>query len=68
MKLDGSPDVNEQTGVLKALPNLTQEYTCRSHRNSRKTMRLPPRREMRPDFPELHAEQFCVPHQTQKEH
>ena len=50
-QLDGNPDVDEQTGALKALPDLTREYTRRSHRNSRKTMRLPPPREMRPDFP-----------------
>ena len=35
--------------------------------NSRKTMRLPPQLEMRPDSPALHAEQFQFPNQTGKE-
>ena len=34
---------------LMSTPTVTREYTPGSHRNMRKTMRLPPRREMRPD-------------------
>ena len=37
---------------LMATPSVTREYSLGSHRNSRKTMRLPPRREMRPDSPD----------------
>ena len=46
---------------------VTQEYTLGSRRNWRKTMRLPPRREMGPDSPALHAEQFLLSNQTGKE-
>ena len=52
---------------LMATPALTQEYTPGSRRNLRKTIRLPPRREMSPDSPALHAEHFLVPNQTGKE-
>ena len=52
---------------LMFTPAVTREYTPGFHHNSRKTMRLPPRREMRPDSPALHAEQFLVPNQTGKE-
>ena len=62
-----SPDVAEETRVLKGHPLVTREYTPGSCPNSRKTMRLPPRREMRPDSTALCAEEFRVPHQTQKE-
>ena len=50
-----------------AIPTVTREYTPGSCRNSRKPMRFPPRREMRPDSPALVAEQFRVPIQTRKE-
>ena len=50
-----------------AIPALTREYTPGSHRKSRKPMRLPPHREMRPKSPALHAEQFRVPNATPKE-
>ena len=49
------------------IPVVTREYTPGACRNSRKPMRLPPRHEMRPDSPALHAEQLCVPNQTHKE-
>ena len=49
------------------IPAVTREYTPGSRRNSRKTMRLPPRREMRPDSPALCAEEFHVPQQTSNE-
>ena len=52
------PDFNEQTRVSMDIPAVTQEYTPGSCRNSRKPMRLPPRHEMRPDSPALHAEQL----------
>ena len=52
---------------LMATPAVTREYNPGSHRNSRKTMRLPPHREMRPDSPALCAEQFLVINQTGKE-
>ena len=45
----------------------TREYTPGSRRNSRKTMRLPPHTEMRPDSTALRAEQCLVPNQTGKE-
>ena len=44
-----------------AIPAVTREYSPGSRRNARKTMRLPPQRETRPDSPALHAEQFRVP-------
>ena len=49
------------------IPVVTREYTPRACRNSRKPMRLPPRHEMRPDSPALHAEQLRFPNQTHKE-
>ena len=52
---------------LMATPAITREHTSGSHRNSRKTMRLAARREMRPHSPALRAEQFLVPNQTGKE-
>ena len=64
------------TGVLTSLnklqfrmdiPAVTREYTPGSCRNSRKPIRLPPRHEMRPDSPVLHAEQLSFPNQTRKE-
>ena len=48
-------------------PAVTRECTPGSCCNSRKTMKLPPRCEMRPDSPALHAEQCLVPNQTGKE-
>ena len=50
-----------------AIVAVTREYAPGTHRNSRKTMRLQPRREMRPDSPTMHAEQFRVSNQTLKE-
>ena len=52
---------------LMATPTITREHTPGSRRNSRKTMRLAARCEMRPDCPALRAEQFLVPNQTGKE-
>ena len=49
------------------IPAVTGEYTPGSCRNSRKPMRLPPRHEMRPNSPALHAEQLRFPNQTHKE-
>ena len=46
---------------------VTWEYTPGSCRNSRKPIRLPPRWELRPCSPALHAEQFRFPNQTRKE-
>ena len=43
------------------IPVVTREYTPRACRNSRKSMRLPPRHEMRPDSPGLHAEHCFFP-------
>ena len=48
------------------IPDVTREYNPRACRNSRKPMRLPPRNEMRPDSPALHAEQLRFPNQTHK--
>ena len=50
-----------------AIPAVTREYTPGASRNSRKLMRLPPRRKMRPDSPAFHAEEFHVPNQRRKE-
>ena len=50
-----------------ATPAVTREYNPGSRRNWRKTMKLPPRCEMRPDSPAMHAEQCLVPNQTAKE-
>ena len=52
---------------LMATPAITRELTPGSPRNSRKTMRLAARGEMRPDSPALHAQQYLVPNQTGKE-
>ena len=52
---------------LMATPAKTREHTPGSRRNSRKTMRLAARWEMRPDSPALRAEKFLVPNQTGKE-
>ena len=50
-----------------AILTVTREYTPGSCRNSRNTMRLLPRRETRPDSPELHVEQFQGSNQTRNE-
>ena len=50
-----------------AIPAVTREYTPGSCRNSKKPMRWPPRREIRPDAPALGTEQFRIPNQTRKE-
>ena len=52
---------------LMATPAIIREHTPGSRRNSRKTMRLAARGEMRPDSPALRAEQFLVPNQRGKE-
>ena len=52
---------------LMATPAITGEHIPGSRRNSRKTMRLAARREIRPDSPAMRAEQFLVPNQTGKE-
>ena len=52
---------------LMFTPTVTREYSPGFCCNSRKTMRLPPRQEMRPDSPALRAEQFLVPNKTGKE-
>ena len=49
------------------IPFVTREYTPGACRKSRKHMRLPPRDEMWPDSPALHAEQLRFPNQTHKE-
>ena len=54
-------------GNGRVIPVFPREYTPGSRRNSRKTMRLPPRQDMKLHFPALHAEQFRVPNQTHKE-
>ena len=43
------------------ISTVTRECTPGSRRNSRKTMKLPPQWEMRPDYPPLHAEQCLDP-------
>ena len=58
--------MNKQN-FLMATNALTREHTPGSRRNSRKTMRLAARWEMRADSPALRAEQFLVPNQTGKE-
>ena len=50
-----------------AIAALSREYTPGACHNSRKLMRLPPRRKMRPDSPALWAEEFHIPNQTRKE-
>ena len=52
---------------LMATPAITLEHIPGSRRNSRKTMRLAARCEIRPDSPAKRAEQFLVPNQTGKE-
>ena len=52
---------------LMSTPAITRKYTPGSRRNSRKPMRLPPRRETRPVSAKFGAEQFLVPNQTHKE-
>ena len=49
------------------IPVVTREYTPGACRNTRKSMRLPPRHEMRPDSAALHAEQLRFPNQTHKD-
>ena len=49
------------------IPAVTGEYNPGSCRNSRKSMRLPPRREMRPDSQAMHVEQLHFSNQTGKE-
>ena len=49
------------------IPAVTREYTPGACRNSRKLMRLPPRRKMRPNSTALRAEEFRVPNQRCKE-
>ena len=51
---------------LMSTPTVTREYIPGSLRKSRKTMRLRPHREMRPDSPALCAEKFLAPNQTGK--
>ena len=53
--------------LLMSAPAVTRECTPGSLHNSRKTMRLPTRQEMRPNSPALCAEQFRVPNKTRKE-
>ena len=50
-----------------SIPTVTREYTPCSRRNSRKTMRLRPRQETRPDSHALHAEQYHIENQSHKE-
>ena len=52
---------------LMATPAVTREHTPGSHCNSRKTMRIPARKEMKTDSPALRVEQFLVPNHTKKE-
>ena len=49
-----------------AIPAVTREYMPGSCHNSRKTRRIPPRREMKPDSLELGAESFGAPNQTRR--
>ena len=53
--------------LLVATRAVTLDFTRGSRRNSRKTMKLPPRGEMRHDSPALQIEQLLVPNQTGKE-
>ena len=50
-----------------SIPAVTREYAPGSCCISRNVMSHPPRRELRPESPELGAEQFRVPNQTRKE-
>ena len=50
-----------------AIPALTQEYKPVFCSNSRNAMRHPPQWEMRPIFPALGGEQFCVRNETCKD-
>ena len=74
--LTSRSDRHNYTGVLTSLnkpkfqmriPVVTRKYTPGACRNSRKFMRLPPRRKMRPDSPAFRAEEFRVPNQRRKE-
>ena len=47
--------------LFMATPTVARECTLGSHRNSRKTIKLPPRWEMWPDSPVLRAEQCLFP-------
>ena len=67
---------HNSTGVLTslnkpefqmAIPAITREYTTGACRNSIKLMRLPLRRNKRPDSPAFHAQGFRVPNQRSKE-
>ena len=49
-----------------AIPTVTREYNPGSGRNSRNPMRHPPRWEMRPESPTLHAGQSRIHNQTRK--
>ena len=49
------------------IPDVTGEYTTGSGLNSRKSMRLPPRPELRPDSHALRSEKLRFPNQTGKE-
>ena len=60
---DGS---NGEVDISSGFAVVTREYTPRACRNSRKPMRLPPRHEVRPDSPALHAEQLRFPNQKHK--
>ena len=44
-----------------AIPAVTREYTKGAGHNSRKLIRLPPRRKVRSDSPALRAEEFRFP-------
>ena len=48
------------------IPAVTRQYTVGACRNSRKLMRLTPRRKMRPDSPAFCAQEFRVPNQRRK--
>ena len=50
-----------------AIPAVTREYTPGACCNSRKLMRLPPSRKMRPDSPAFCSEECRVPNQRWKE-
>ena len=52
---------------LRAIPIVTREETPASCRNSRKSMRLLPNREMRTDSPALAIEPHHIPLQTRQE-
>ena len=62
-----SPDVTELTRALEDHCHRNSRIYPGSRYNSRKNMRHAPRQEMRPVSAALHAEQFRVPHQANKE-